>query len=97
MKFIDDSCECLCPILLSNGMRLELEYKGERMNCEVVVLPPDSPIGINSSVFLTDLVTIDVELVEDAFISPLSCLENLTSKRFNLNIFNSQLVIMFTY
>jgi hypothetical protein len=73
-------------------MILELDLKGEKINCQVVLSDSSSnPIGINSSQFLSDLVSIEIETIENGHeISSLPTLESLASQKFNLSIFNSK-------
>lgn len=95
MRFIDENSECLCPIVLSHGLVLELELKGgEKINCEIV-LPSKNPIALNSSLFLSDLVSIEVE--PSPHIRQLPSLESLAPKHFNMSIFNSKFVFFIVY
>ena len=72
-------------------MILELDLKGEKINCQVVLSESSNPIGINSSQFLSDLVSIEIETIENGHeINSLPTLESLASQKFNLSIFNSK-------
>ena len=74
-------------------MILELDINSEKINCEVNLESASYPIGINSSQFLSDMISIDVEM--DHEISSLPTLESLASQKFNLSIFNSKYSVIF--
>lgn len=69
-------------------MRIEVDSKGEKINYEVVLPSPNLPIVISSSMFLNDLIDIQVEVAKD--LPKLTSTEILASRKFNLNIFNSR-------
>jgi hypothetical protein len=81
IKFIDQNCECLCPIILTTNMYLELEYEEEPIECVVVL--EKSPVGISSSLFLNDLVHIEVEVTSEIIKRPK--LESLSARKFNVD------------
>lgn len=115
VKFIDENCDCLCPLLLSTGMKLDLHVKEKEDEEETivveVVLPPipssisgipslpfsllsieSTPIGISPSLFLNDLIDIEVEVVNVVQASVMDNLEHLRSCTFDLKLFDSKLV-----
>lgn len=96
LKFIDDNCECLCPIILTDQMFIELEdiSKVDRATIDCVLCLLDTnPIGINSSMLLNDLVRIEVEYVDEIIKKP--TLEHLTHRKFDIEFFDCKLVSLY--
>ena len=54
MKFIDEQSECLCPIILTNNMLIELELKEQIFTCSVS-LKDEQFVAINTNTLLNDL------------------------------------------
>lgn len=85
MKFIDEQSECLCPIILTNNMLIELELKEQIFTCSVS-LKDEQFVAINTNTLLNDLLNVEIE-TNDTFYE-LQSFESLQTKLFQLKTFD---------
>jgi hypothetical protein len=86
VKFIDQHTECLCPLILTNGMLIEFEYEKEKITC--VVQAKTDFIAISSNLLLHNLLKINVEVNNEVDSLRLMNLESLNHVEFRLKVFD---------
>jgi len=84
LKFIDQQTECLCPVILTNQMICQFD----QFKCLISLNEGQDFIEINSNTLLNDLLTIQIELVEQAV--EFSLATSLKVKKFDLKIILDQ-------
>lgn len=89
VSFIDQNSDCLCPIILTNGMYLALKVCGETpIECLVTLTKPF--VGVSSSLVLNDVLEIEVERAE-AFTGAVPVrLECLPPRNFGVKVHETQ-------
>ena len=83
VQFIDQNSDCLCPLILTNKMIIELVYQGDKIICMVKI--NEDFIAIHSSLLLNDLLTICIDQTE-SIDCPREISQRLKPKLFRLNI-----------
>ena len=86
IKFVDQNTECLCPIILTNKMIIELTCENENIFCLLEI--DANLISISSNLLLHNLLQIDIEIMKKDEENLSRSVINLDHNLFDLNCFD---------
>jgi hypothetical protein len=81
-RFIDEYTNCICPIILTKGMTIQLKLdESQKILCRIKLAGDKEFVTISSNMFLHNIVDIKVDMHENG-------LELVEPKAFDVKLFN---------